>query len=391
MWDVVIVGAGPAGSTAAIYLARSGHKVLLLDKENFPRDKVCGDGLIADSLRCLNRMGLLSEVESKGKAIPYMSYYSPSRIRVDTYSKMIAIKRLHLDYIIVQEAVKSGAVLLQANVTNLEQDNDFVSVGTAESGSPIQAKVCILATGAHIMLGKKIGIINDARPNAVAVRCYVKSPIKLDRLVFSYDKEIIPGYGWIFPLPNGEFNVGCGVLRDQVITENLNLHRVFDCFISTFPLAKEVMDRATEKTKLVGAPLRCGFVGMNIPRVDRIISIGESISTTFPFTGEGIGKAMESAEMAANIINKYLLSGDHGLLAEYDRLLEDELEPKYEGYRKAEKWLAKAWINDFLARRAQKSSYIMGCLTGLLEETIDPKKLFSLGGGLKLFLKIAAE
>ena len=170
-------------------------------------------------------------------------------------------------------------------------------------------------------------------------------------------------------------------LCDQVITENLNLHRVFDRFISTFPLAKEIMKRATEKTKLVGAPLRCGFVGMNIPRVGRIISIGESISTTFPFTGEGIGKAMESAEMAAKAISKYLVSGDYNLLAEYDRLLKDELEPKYEGYRKAEKWLAKAWINDFIARRALKSKYIRDCAVGLLEETIDPHKIFSLGGG----------
>lgn len=387
MWDVAIVGAGPAGATAATYLARSGHKVLLLDKENFPRDKVCGDGLIADSLRCLGRMGLLLEVESKGRIVPYMSYYSPSRIRIDTYSKMVAIKRLYLDNIIVQEAVRSGATLKRANVFKIEQNEDGVSIDVTEFANPILAKTCILATGAHITLGKKIGIVNDARPNAVAVRCYVKSPVVVDRLVFSYDKEIIPGYGWIFPLPNGEFNIGCGVLRDQVVTENLNLHRVFDRFISIFPLAKEIMNKATEKTKLVGAPLRCGLVGVSVPRVGRIISIGESISTTFPFTGEGIGKAMESAEMAASIINKYLVSGDSNLLAEYDSLIKNKLEPKYQGYRKAEKWLSKAWINDFLARRAQKSQYIRDCLAGLLEEKIDPRDLFSVGGVLSSFLK----
>lgn len=380
MWDVVIVGAGPAGSTAATHLARSGHKVLLLDREVFPRDKVCGDGLIADSLRCIDRMGLRGEVERQGNLVSRLSYYSPSRIRVDTQSKMVTIKRFYFDNILCQEAIRSGAIFKQATVLNIKQNDDHTSVATKEFGT-VRAKICILATGADITFSKRQGIINDARPNAVAVRCYVKSPAVLNRLVFSYDKEIIPGYGWIFPLPDGEFNVGCGVFRDQAITENLNLHRVFDRFVSTFPLAKEIMDRATEKTKLVGAPLRCGFVGMRIPRVGRIISIGESISTTFPFTGEGIGKAMESAEMAADAVNKYLVAEDPSLLVEYNRLLKDELEPKYEGYRKAEKWLSKAWINNFLARRALKSKYMRECAVGLLEETIDPRKIFSLGGG----------
>lgn len=387
VWDVVIVGAGPAGATAAIYLARNGHKVLLLDKESFPRDKVCGDGLIPDSLRCIDRMGLLSEVKKRGRIISDLTYYSPSRVRIDVKSEMITIKRFYLDNIIVQEAIKSGAVLFQSDVANIEQNDDFVLISTIESRDTIKTKICILATGAHITLGKKIGIIGDSRPNAVAVRCYVRSPLELNSLVFSYDKEIIPGYGWIFPLPNGEFNIGCGVLRDQVITGNLNLHRVFDRFVSTFPLAKELITRSTEKTKLVGAPLRCGFVGMSVPRVGRVISIGESISTTFPFSGEGIGKAMESAEMATGTINEYLASGDLNTLDEYDLLLKNQLEPKYEGYRRAEKWLANAWINDFLSRRAQKSQYIRECVVGLIEETIPPKKVFSLGGVLNSFLK----
>ena len=181
--------------------------------------------------------------------------------------------------------------------------------------------------------------------------------------------------------------MGCGVLRDQVITENLNLHSVFERFISTFPTAKELMENSTERTKLVGAPLRCGFVGTKALSIGRILSIGESISTTFPFSGEGIGKAMESGEMAANVISNYLVSGNFDVLEEYSRLLKHDLEPKYEGYRKAEKWLSKAWINDFLTRRAQKSKYIQECLLGLLEETIDPRNLFSIGGVLNSFLK----
>lgn len=84
IWDTIIVGAGPAGATAAVHLASLGQKILLLDKENFPRHKICGYGLIADSLRCLDRMDLTKKAEKQGKIVNCLSYYSPSQIRVDT-------------------------------------------------------------------------------------------------------------------------------------------------------------------------------------------------------------------------------------------------------------------------------------------------------------------
>lgn len=385
MWDVVIVGAGPSGATAAIKLSLNGHKVLLLDKESFPREKICGDALIADSQRCLDRQGLLSEVERNGKTISRLSYYSPSGYRVDVKSKMIMIKRLHLDDILVKEAIRMGAVLEKANVIRIEQDTDCVSVETSEPGCSVKARICILATGAHITLGKKLDLINDTRSNAVAVRCYVKSPVVLDRLVFSYDKNIMPAYGWIFPLSGGEFNIGCGVFNGHNLKRKFNLRDYFKRFVGTFPLAKEIFDKATETTSLAGMPLRCGFMGTKKPRTGRVLSVGEAIGTTFPFSGEGIGKAMESAEIAANVISKSLTHKDEDMLSGYDQILKTQLEPKYEGYRKAEKWLAKVWLNDFLARRAQNSEFVKECMTELLEERADVNSFFYLSSVLKSF------
>lgn len=380
VWDVVIVGAGPAGATAAAYLSSCGHRVLLVDKENFPRHKVCGDGLIADSLRCLSRLGLTEEVERQGKIIDCLSYYSPSQIRVDTISRMMVIKRYHLDRIIVEKAIKLGTIFNVAKVSDINQSNDFVYVRAKEEF--YKTKICVLATGANVTIGKRLGIVENQKPNAVAVRCYIKSPILLDRLVFSYDKKIAPGYGWIFPLRNGEFNIGCGVLQDQVLVDNLNLHHVFDRFVSVFPLAEEIVSKATEKSKLIGAPLRCGFVGTKNFCQGRILSVGESVGTTFPFSGEGIGKAMESAEMAAVVIDKFLREGNQNVLADFDMFMQKKLGPKYDGYRKAEKWLTKIWLNDFLAKRAQKSKRIQKCLKDLLEEKLNPE-IFSFKGLIK--------
>ncbi len=300
---------------------------------------------------------------------------------------MLTIKRLQLDAIIAQAAVAAGARLLcDTAVVDIKQEDDTVLIYSAGDSVPIRARMCVVATGAHVTLGKKMDIISDARPNAVAVRCYVTSPIELDRLIFSYEKEIIPGYGWIFPLPNGEFNIGCGVLRDQVIKSKLNLHSVFDRFVSIFPLAGEIMRSATHVSQLIGAPLRCGFVGTRSFRRDRVLAIGESIGTTFPFTGEGIGKAMESAELAAEIIHHYLCSHNQAVLADFDHVLKAKLEPKYTSYRAAEKWLAKPWLNDFLARKARKSRYIQQCLVGCLEETFNPRELLSWRGLLNVML-----
>ena len=113
IFDVLIVGAGPAGSTAALHLAGNGHRVLLLDREQFPREKICGDGLISDSIRCLERAGLIDVVRQVGHAVGVITTFSPSRVELNTEGEFITLKRRALDALVHRNDEEAAAVMAE--------------------------------------------------------------------------------------------------------------------------------------------------------------------------------------------------------------------------------------------------------------------------------------
>ncbi len=376
-WDVIVVGAGPAGSTAARELAALGHEVLLLDRSPFPREKVCGDGLIPDALNALRRAGLFEQVLAAGYRTETLSAFSPSSVRVDLQGEFVTLRRRRLDLMLQQAALASGAVFHVAPVQRItEHDDGTVTAAVAGSPTPFRARAGIVATGADVALLDRLGTTHRRTPSAIALRCYVRSSLSLRELVIVFHRSVLPGYGWIFPLGGGEYNVGCGMFyhRDEKRT---NLRATFQAFTTHFQLARDLMAAAAEVTPLQGARLRCGLDREVALPGRRILAIGETVGATFPFTGEGVGKAMETGEVAAGQVHRALVDREPAHLARFPELLRARLAPKYAGYRVAEDWISRPWVTDFVARRVRSNPALRRVAAGVLDETVDPRTLFS--------------
>ena len=390
LWDVVIVGAGPAGAVAAAHLAAGHHRVLLLDRKKFPREKICGDGLLPDALRCLDAIGVGEIVRAAGNKISASVFVSPSRNEVEIPGEYLTIKRSLLDMIVAQKAVDTGVVFSCGEVKQLAVEPDGrLSFEIQEIEKRIRARIGILATGVNIRLFRKLNWAARKKASGVAMRCYVRSSLDLDRLIisfFSHNRRTVPGYGWIFPMRDNEFNFGCGILSpDRVGKPTVNLRTKFKEFIDSFPLARDLMQQSDRTTDLRAATLRYNFEGA-YPFVNGpIVAVGETIGTTLPFIGEGIGKAMESGQLAAEAISRALDSNDLSNLSRYHQQIEFEFKTRYQGYRNAEKWLARPWLNDFIIKRFGNSKYAKKILADVIAETKNPHDIFSLKGILKSF------
>ncbi len=375
-WDVVIVGAGPAGSTAARLLATRGHTVLLLDRARFPRDKVCGDGLIPDTIKCLRRLGLYEEVRRGARRLETLSVYSPAGIRVDIPGEFLTLRRITLDALLLEGAIAAGASFHTGTVIGIDSRMDRVRLSTGD-GLSVSAGVGIVATGADTSLLARDPAARPPAPSGVALRCYVRSPVGIDRLIISYDRSIVPGYAWIFPLGDDWYNVGCGIFYRHRRKARVNLRQTFTRFVETIPVARELWRERTSVTPMAGARLRCGLDTSAAYDGGRVLGVGEVIAATFPFTGEGIGKAMETGEVAATAVAESLREGTTAALAGFPAILRRKLKPRYHGYEVAASWIAHHWLADFVAERVRRSPSLARAAAGIVSETEDPRALFS--------------
>lgn len=387
-WDVIIVGAGPAGAYAGIKLAAHGLRVLLIDSANFPRDKACGDGLIADAINCFSKIDLLEDVRELGYQSDKIEVFSPSGHSVDIAGEFIGLKRRYLDALIAKKAISEGCSFAKGLVTNvISIDNGRSEVQIKNSQKPLRARVVLIATGAGVSIPWKLGIVKEKKPSGLAVRCYIKSRHRIDHLIISYEKSILPGYAWIFPLGNNEYNVGCGTFYTSLKNDTQKLKHTFQRFIENFPLASELVKKSDSVSGLKGCPLRCGLTGSEFTVGEKIIGIGESIGTTFPFTGEGIGKAMETAEIAADLACEALAKNDLSIIRRYRETIQSELEPRYIGYRMAEKLCKNRFVLDRATKYAQKNERMRKALAGVLNETVDLRSFTTVSAALKALKK----
>lgn len=394
--DVLILGAGPAGSSAAASVARAGFSVVLVDRYAFPRDKVCGDALIPDALEAVKHLGLEPAVEARARVLNAIHIYAPDGRHVSLAGRSACLPRRVFDEMLRANAVAAGASFMAPlNITcaigNPRVEGAVLEDRLTREAVEVRAKVTILATGAGVDGLNRLSVVERKEPTAVALRAYYAVPDDLaagfDHLCISYDRSIAPGYGWIFPGPGNVFNVGVGYFTDSVRGARApEPSRLWLSFTRDFGPAADLVSRSRPLSAPKGAPLRTAMTGARFWRPGLLVA-GEAAGLTYSFSGEGIGKAMASGLMAGQ------LAADH--LA--GRLTIEELGPAYarglasfaprfEAYLMAQKWLGSPRFANFLAARANRSRFVRTELEGLFNETGDPRKLFSAMGVLRSLL-----
>ena len=402
--DVLVVGAGPAGSACAQQLAAGGLDVLLVDQHDFPRDKVCGDGLIPDSHAALRRLGVYEEVQALAQPVAHVRCIAPSGGHVDVPGSLSVLPRKVLDHVLVRAAPRAGARLLtplRFETPLLEGDRVVgARFRQAQDQHDITARWVVLATGAVPQALMAAGLCERHTPSGVALRGYVHNPSmasSITQLQMVWHPRLRGGYGWIFPAPGGVFNIGAGLTgshvtrrdaagqRRGVMPQNTNLRTMFEAFCEVHQPAAELMRGGTLQGELKGAPLRCTLLGARRSR-SGMLATGEAIGSTYAFTGEGIGKAMETGMLAARALLQGAREPDTAVQQAYEASLR-ELQPKFDLYETASRVNRHPWLANLVVWRGRKSPRILRRLSGVLEETQSPGRLFTFSGLTKLMLE----
>jgi len=397
--DVLVVGAGPAGSACAQKLAEAGLDVLLVDQHVFPRDKVCGDGLIPDAHAALRRLGVYDEVMAAAQHAAHVRCVGPRGGRVDVPGSLAVLPRKLLDHILCRSAERAGAKLL----TPLRFEAPLIDgdrvVGArlkaADAAYEVRARWVVLATGAVPQAAIAAGVNERRTPSGVALRGYVKNDAMVGRITqlqMIWHPRLRGGYGWIFPCPGGVFNIGAGLTGSHRVTrdgrnpmQDVNLRQMFDAFCEVFAPAAELMAGGTLQGEVKGAPLRCSLLGAKWSRPGLLVT-GEAAGSTYAFSGEGIGKAMETGMLAAQALLRCGLDKDAAVRADYDAAMQG-LKPKFDLYEKASHVNHRPWLADLVIWRANKSPRILRRMSGVLEETQNPGRLLSWRGITKLMFE----
>ncbi len=376
-WDVTVIGAGPAGSIAAAAIAEAGFAVLLVDKNRFPREKTCGDGLNHDSVRFLDSIGYLDAVRKHAHEVDKAVVYSTSGIPVEVPGPYYTIRRKKFDTLLANRAVDAGAVFCHGKISGFDlQERGAYLPRVEKADSLIQTRYILFATGADIALCKPFEMHKSTTPDGVAIRGYVESKHKISTLTGSYHKSVLPGYGWIFPMGGDLYNVGIISFYKHGKRVGRSLPERLERFSEKFEPLNTLLANGEWVSEPKGAPVRCGMPDSILPGISNIMVTGEVLGTTFNFTGEGIGKAMETGLLAAEVLIDVLHGKKIDLLSTYEEALDKQFRPKYNGYKAAEKWLANPMLNDLMAKRIQNSTKLHDILIDVIVNEADPSALF---------------
>ncbi|HVO42656.1 MAG TPA: geranylgeranyl reductase family protein, partial [Aggregatilineales bacterium] len=327
MIDAIVVGAGPAGSSAAATLAGAGHHVLLLDRASFPRDKTCGDAIQAGAVRLLREYGFEGALEEPDFVPIYSwSIEAPSRTAVAAHLQMpkgeepFMARRIYFDKLVFERAIARGVEFCQAQVTEpIFEGIRVMGVRARQNGETVEwrAPIVIAADGATSVIARSLVPELENVHRAIAIRCYANTTEDLkNHSEFYFPKAVLPGYGWLFPTGRREANIGVGIRLDKYQERNVPLRSLLDMFLD---MLGPRIDRATV-TEVKSWQLPMG--SKNFRRsFDGCLLVGDAGSFVDPLLGAGIYYGMQTGHLAAQVASSALRAGDTSrrFLYDYDR------------------------------------------------------------------------
>jgi len=348
--DVVVVGAGPGGSTAAYWLAQAGLDVIVCEKSQFPREKVCGDGLTPRAVKQLIAMGIETSpaegwIANHGLRIigGGMRIEMPWPDLASYPSYGLVRPRQDFDEVLARAAQKAGAQLHESTTVTepiRDERSDRVEGVVTKNGRAIRAPLTLVADGNSSRFSLALDRQRrEDRPMGVAYRRYFKSPRHDDDWLESWlelwegkpgQGRLLPGYGWVFGVGDGTSNVGLGILNTSDAFGKTDYRAMLDTWCASMPREWGfVEENATAPTR--GAALPMGF--NRKPHYDAgALLVGDAGGMVNPMNGEGIAYAMESGRLAAEVVVQALAESAgprrERVLQGYPAALEEE----YGGY-----------------------------------------------------------
>ena len=394
---VIIIGAGPAGASASIFLTKAGIHHIILEKEIFPRDKICGDacsGKTAFVLRKANPEWLNEVFLNKdknlachgvvfaspnGKALTIP--FSPVNIPANHAPGFMTTRLVFDNFLFEKIPSPFVKIFQQASVKKTERNNKMVKVSFTQHGKnyEINAPLIIGADGDKSII-RKTFMNNQIADKAycVGLRAYYKGVTGFHEngyIELHFLPEVLPGYLWIFPLPNGMANVGIGMLSDRIREKKINLREEMLNALKNNPNIKHRFTNAvaTEKIQGWGLPM---CIKREAISGDHFLLTGDAASLIDPFTGEGIGNALYSGMLAAFAIEELLKARKYDaafIKEKYDDVLYKRIGDELKMSALLQRLSRYPWLFNFVVKKAHKSHTLNTALTSMFTD-IDLRK-----------------